>query len=159
MTIRRHPLTSSRATPGLRPDLELADRLERSAKACSAPAGGAAPLAALAERFYERLFARAPQVRPMFPADMTKQREKFAQMLEQVIANLRSADDLSGPLRELGARHVDYGAKPVHYQVVIEEMVGAMRDCGGAAFTAEDAEDWHLALRVISERMIGGPLP
>ncbi len=159
MSIRRHPLTPSNAAPGLKPDLELASRLEKSASACgplTGPGGGR-----LALRFYERLFAKAPAVRGMFPAEMTKQADKLGQTLEHVIAHLRSSDDLSKDLAELGQRHVGYGAKPEHYVVVIEELVGAMRDVGGQAFTAEDAEDWRLALRLISERMInhgGGPL-
>ncbi len=153
MTIRRHPLTPSVAAPGLKPDLELADRLAASSARCGPLTGR------LAERFYERLFARVPQIRGMFPVEMSKQREKIGQTLEQVIANLRSADDLSGPLRELGERHVGYGAKPEHYPIVIDEMVAAMAEVAGAAWTPEDSADWSLALRVISERMIGGPLP
>lgn len=157
MSIRRHPLTPSQAAPGLKPDLELAARLEKSAAACGplgGPGGGR-----LALRFCERLFEKVPAVRGMFPADMTKQADKLEQTLEHVIAHLRSSDDLSKDLKELGERHVGYGAKPAHYVVVIEELVGAMCDIGGASFTQEDADDWRLALRLISERMIGGPLP
>ena len=61
MTIRRHPLTPSVAAPGLKPDLELADRLAASSARCGPLTGR------LAERFYERLFARVPQIRGMFP--------------------------------------------------------------------------------------------
>jgi hemoglobin-like flavoprotein len=157
MAIRRHPLSPSTEAPGLRPDVELADRHERSAAVCgplTGPGGGK-----LAQRFYDRLFAKVPPVRSMFPADMTKQVDKLSQTLEHVIVNLRSADDLSKDLKELGARHVGYGAKPEHYLIVIEEVVGAMQDVGGAAFTQEDADDWRLALRLISERMIGERLP
>ena len=153
MSIHRHPLSSSGAALGLKPDLELAERLEKSAALCGPFSGR------LAERFYDRLFARVPAVRAMFPADMTKQREKLGQTLDHVIAHIRSADDLSKDLKELGDRHVGYGAKPEHYVVVIEELVATMAELGGAGFTSEDADDWKLALRVISERMIGGALP
>jgi hemoglobin-like flavoprotein len=153
MSIRRHPLTPSRSAPGLKPDLELAERLEKAAARCGPLSGR------VATRFYERLFTRVPQVRGIFPTDMAKQTEKIGQTLEYVIAHLRSADDLTGPLKELGERHVGYGAKPEHYLIVIEEMVGAMAEVAGAAWTDEDSADWSLALRVVSERMIGQPLP
>ncbi len=171
MSIRRHPLSPSTAAPGLRPDLELADRLAASAAHCgpftpasggtaaSGGTDGGAAAGRLARRFYERLFARVPAIRGMFSADLTKQSEKLSQTLEHVVLNMRNADGLTKDLKELGERHVGYGAKPEHYLVVIDELVGAMVDVGSPAFTAEDAADWRIALRIISERMIGGPLP
>lgn len=157
MSIRRHPLSPSGAAPGLKPDLELAERLERSIARCGPLDGPGA--GRLANRFYERLFQRAPSVRPLFPQEMSGQYEKLGQTLQHVLRHIRTPDDLSKDLKALGDRHVGYGARPEHYQVVIEELVHAMRDVAGEGFTAEDADDWRLALRVISERMVGGPLP
>jgi hemoglobin-like flavoprotein len=153
MIIRRHPLSPSSTAPGLKPDIELAERLQRSAGRCG-PLGGR-----LVERFYERLFQRAPALRPMFPADLGKQREKLGLTLERVVGHLRSPDDLSAELRALGQRHLEYGAKPEHYPVVIGELVGAMVDVGAGTFTEEDAADWSLALRIVAEHMLGEPLP
>jgi hemoglobin-like flavoprotein len=40
--------------------------------------------------------------------------------------SLRDLDAIVPKLRELGVRHVRYGARPEHYPVVGEALIGAM---------------------------------
>ena len=42
--------------------------------------------------FYARLFEIAPEVRPMFPADITAQRDKLLQMLTTAVSNLHQVE-------------------------------------------------------------------
>ncbi len=149
MTIRRHPLALTESGCTFPLDTDLAGRLEASAALCGPPAG------ALTTRFYERLFERAPQLRPMFPDDLSGQRDKFGAMLDFVIKHLQRPDELTRPLKELGDRHRGYGVRTEHYSLVVEELVGAMADVAGPAWTREDAADWALALRIVCERMLG----
>src|SRR5207253_10563140 len=72
----------------------------------------------LIEDFYARLFATAPAVRPLFPADMTRQRAMLLSALVLLRKSLRDLDRIVPTLRALGARHVAYGAQPEHYPVV-----------------------------------------
>jgi hemoglobin-like flavoprotein len=61
--------------------------------------------------FYERLFERAPHVRPLFAGtDMARQRSMLLAALVLLRKSLRDLDAIAPKLRELGARHVAYGA-------------------------------------------------
>ena len=160
MPIRRHPLTPDDHGRGFPLDADLAARLERAAgRAGIAPSAsresGGPPDGRLAHRFYERLFQRAPGVRPLFGHDLSKQEEKLAATLAAVIEHLRSPEALTTPLRELGERHRGYGALREHYPIVVEELVGAMADVAGDGWSDEDTEDWTVALQIVSERMLG----
>jgi nitric oxide dioxygenase len=107
---------------------------------------------ALAVAFYDRLFSLHPELREMFPKDMKAQRIKLTDSLKSVIEGLRSPEIMKGKLRELGARHVRYGARPQHYPIVCACLLEAMRRTSPAWSPAIEA-DWTRALRLISENM------
>lgn len=151
MTISRHPLYDDPRSLAPAPlDLGLVRRLEASFRGLA----GQADL--LAERFYERLFRRAPAVRTMFPENMTEQRKKLVETLAFVVQHLRSPDEVLPRLRSLGTAHVKYGARPEHYPIVCEELVAAMGEMGGASWDAEIERDWKNALHLVSAAMIAG---
>jgi len=66
--------------------------------------------------FYDRLFAVAPQVKAMFPADMTEQRKKLMVMLAAVVNGLGNLETVLPAASALARRHVNYGAKAEHYR-------------------------------------------
>jgi len=57
----------------------------------------------LASRFYEELFTAAPNLRPLFPGDLTSLQGHFEAALALVIRNLDEVRALRESLRELGA--------------------------------------------------------
>ena len=61
-----------------------------------------------AELFYGRLFEIAPQVRAMFPADMSDQRRKLMMTLMTVVNGLGNLDTILPAARALAKRHVGY---------------------------------------------------
>lgn len=63
---------------------------------------------------YEQLFAVKPELRALFPDDMTQQRAKLAAALQLVVENLRSPEHIITVLEELGNRHISYGASAEH---------------------------------------------
>ena len=78
-----------------------------------------APIAAQAgDMFYARLFEIAPEVRPMFPADITAQRDERIQMLTTAVTNLYQVEKIIPAVEDLGRRHVGYGVKDAHYHKV-----------------------------------------
>ena len=62
-----------------------------------------------AELFYGRLFVLDPSLRAMFKGDMKAQGNKLMQALATVVTNLDSTRTIVPVLKELGAKHVDYG--------------------------------------------------
>src|SRR6266702_2728818 len=83
-----------------------------------------APISAkAAELFYGRLFEIAPQVRAMFPDDMTEQRKKLMATLAIVVQGLNNLDTILPAAGALAKRHVSYGAEAAHYPVVGQALL------------------------------------
>ena len=72
---------------------------------------------ALMDSFYARLFDTAPTVKPLFAGtDLRRQKGMLLGALVLLRKSLRDLDAIVPKLRELGARHVSYGAQPAHYR-------------------------------------------
>src|SRR5438270_13638742 len=65
--------------------------------------------------FYDSLFAVAPQVKAMFPTDMTEQRKKLMATLAVVADGLSNLASSLPAASALAIRHVSYGPKPAHH--------------------------------------------
>jgi nitric oxide dioxygenase len=104
--------------------------------------------------FYDRLFEIAPQVKSMFPADMTEQRGKLIAMLAAVINGLGDLPSILPAASALAKRHVAYGAKPEHYPVVGAALLWTLEKGLGAAWTPEVAGAWTTAYGTLSGFMI-----
>ena len=110
----------------------------------------------LVERFYANLFAKHPQVRPMFPSEMAEQKKKLLASLVLVMQNLRKPENLADPLKKLGAKHVHYKTQPEHYPVVRDTLVGVMKDMAGSQWNDQLTSDWSGALDFIASVMLEG---
>ena len=110
---------------------------------------------ALAGRFYTELFAAAPQLRGLFPVDLTSLQGHFEAALALVIRNLEDMRTLEQPLRDLGAQHVRWGAKPEDYVLVREALIRAIRQ-SSPAWTDDLEADWRRAITAIAVPMLQG---
>jgi hemoglobin-like flavoprotein len=110
---------------------------------------------ALASRFYHELFTAAPALRPLFPSDMTSLQGHFEAALALVIRNLEDMSALHESLRDLGAQHVHWGAKPQDYFVVRDALVRAIRS-GSASWDEALEADWRKAITAIAVPMLQG---
>lgn len=108
------------------------------------------------ERFYGGLFQRFPDLRPLFPEDMTAQRRKLLDTLSTVIESLRAPDMVRARLRDLGHRHTGYGARVEHYPLICSCLLEAMRDVSGADWSEELEREWSRAFDLISRIMMDG---
>jgi methyl-accepting chemotaxis protein len=111
----------------------------------------------LMDVFYARLFAAAPAVRPLFAGtDLARQKTMLLGALVLLRKSLRNLDPIVPKLRELGARHVAYGARPEHYPLVGEVLIAAMAEIAGEAWRIEYARAWAAAYEVVAGAMIEG---
>jgi hemoglobin-like flavoprotein len=69
---------------------------------------------------------------------------------------LRNLDPIVPKLRELGARHVGYGARPEHYPVVGEALVAALVSIAGEHWTSEFESAWQGAFELVAATMLAG---
>jgi hemoglobin-like flavoprotein len=112
---------------------------------------------ALVDVFYARLFAAAPAVEPMFAAtDLRRQKSMLLATLVLLRKSLHNLDAIVPALRGLGARHVAYGARPEHYAVVSEVLIGSMAEVAGAAWLPEYERAWAAAFDVVAGVMLEG---
>ncbi|WP_407176017.1 globin family protein [Bradyrhizobium sp. STM 3562] len=104
--------------------------------------------------FYDRLFEVAPQVRAMFPGDMSEQRKKLMATLAVVVNGLSNLEAVLPAAAALAQRHVAYGAKPEHYPVVGSALLWTLEKGLGEAWTSDVAEAWSAAYGTLSAFMI-----
>jgi len=111
----------------------------------------------LMEEFYSRLFEAAPAVMPLFAGtDLPRQKTMLLGTLVLLRKSLRDLDSIVPKLRELGARHVAYGAEPEHYPVVGEVLIAAMATIAGPAWRSEHERAWGEAFAVVAGAMVDG---
>jgi methyl-accepting chemotaxis protein len=111
----------------------------------------------LVDEFYGRLFEAAPAVKPLFAhTDLRRQKAMLLGTLVLLRKSLRDLDAIVPRLRELGARHVAYGAKPEHYPVVGEVLIAAMATIAGDAWQAEHEQAWREAFAIVAGAMLEG---
>ena len=104
--------------------------------------------------FYDRLFEVAPQVKAMFPSDMTEQRKKLMATLAYVVNGLDKLESILPAASALATRHVSYGAKKEHYPVVGGALLWTLEKGLGDAWTPELADAWTTAYGTLSGFMI-----
>jgi methyl-accepting chemotaxis protein len=111
----------------------------------------------LMRRFYDRLFEVAPAVEPLFAnVDMDRQRKALLNMLIVLRESLHDLDDVVPDLEALGAKHAGWGAKPEHYPVVGEVLIGEMAALGGDQWKPEYTAAWQEAYQVVQDVMLAG---
>lgn len=113
-----------------------------------------ATLAALA--FYKRLFELAPQVRPLFRTDIVSQSAKLMEMISHAVSLTDRPECMEGDLRDLGARHLDYGTKDEHYEVVGRALLDMLAEILGDDFTPATKAAWTEFFEMISRKMLEG---
>jgi hemoglobin-like flavoprotein len=110
----------------------------------------------LTRRFYEILFERYPQLRPMFGTSLRKQEEMLTRALVAVMDHLEDGPWLGDTLRGLGARHVGYGVSDEMYAWVGDALLRALASVAGEAWTPRYEKAWADAYGAISSLMIEG---
>jgi hemoglobin-like flavoprotein len=104
--------------------------------------------------FYDRLFEVAPQVRVLFPDDISEQRRKLMATLAVVVRGLSDLPSILPAASALAKRHVGYGAVAEHYPVVGGALLWTLEKGLGDGWTPEVAEAWTAAYGTLSGYMI-----
>ena len=107
-----------------------------------------------ASMFYDRLFEIAPEVKPMFPADMKDQRKKLMATLAVVVNGLTQLETILPAASSLAKKHVSYGVKATHYTPVGAALLWTLEKGLGPAWTPPTAEAWTAAYTTLSGFMI-----
>jgi nitric oxide dioxygenase len=111
---------------------------------------------ALTKLFYGRLFELAPEVRILFKVSIEEQSRKLLEMLITAVDALDHFEELRPLLAELGRKHVTYGARPEHYDVLRVALLWALAQALEQEFDRDSRAAWDRMLRAISAAMLEG---
>lgn len=104
--------------------------------------------------FYQKLFALAPEVRPLFKPDISEQANKLVTILGYVVSKLKYMEDLLPEVQKLGARHTAYGTEPKHYEAVGHCLLETLKEGLGKDWTPEVQDAWITAYNTLKNVMI-----
>lgn len=113
-------------------------------------------LTSLGLRFYERLFSKYPQVRPLFHTPPEQQHKKLMASVGAIVTAVDNPDSLMPYLHAMGIRHLKYKTANAHYAAVAETLVAVLGEHLSAEgdWTVEMETAWKDALAVVSQVMI-----
>ncbi|GAA2722824.1 MULTISPECIES: globin domain-containing protein [Streptomyces] len=104
--------------------------------------------------FYAILFARYPEVRPMFPEGMDAQRDRLLRALLRIVDLVDDAESLVGFCGHLGRDHRKFGTLAAHFPAVGECLLDTLARYAGSAWTPEIAAAWTKAYGTVAQVMI-----
>ena len=104
--------------------------------------------------FYSKLFADHPELRPMFPENMTAQYKKLVDMLSIIVARVDKLDELATEISEMAHRHAGYGVRPLHYKWVGNALIWTLQQGFGKDWTEEMHAAWSSCYTELSEMMM-----
>ena len=93
-------------------------------------------------KYYARLFEIAPELRALFPADLSVQLRKLMDMLAALVQKLDRPHELVLALEALGAQHRDYGVAPAHFAPVGQALFETLAAELGPAFDDATRRAW-----------------
>ncbi|HEX6870989.1 MAG TPA: globin domain-containing protein [Micromonosporaceae bacterium] len=110
----------------------------------------------LAQYLYARLFLADPNVRELFPVQMTEQRSR---MLDALVAAVQTIDDperFDQVMRALGRDHRRFHVRPEHYPLLGSALLDALRRYAGEQWSIEYDQAWRDAYDMMTRKMLTG---
>lgn len=108
-------------------------------------------------RFYEILFERYPQAKPMFGRNRPQTQQRMLQeALVAVIDHLDDAQWLGATLGGLGRRHDGYGVTPEMYDWVGDALLATLAEIADDAWNPAIERAWADAYGAIRDLMLAG---
>lgn len=112
------------------------------------------PDAEVAEKFYDRLFEIAPELRSMFRSDMTGQGMRFMRTMRVIVQYLDEPESLRPYLRKLAEGHAAYGVKAKHFKPMGQALIWTMRQALGDEFPEGADDAWEAAYELLAYEMV-----
>jgi len=110
--------------------------------------------------FYEDLFTRAPELRPLFRDDLAGQGMRFMSTLAVIVDNLHKPEALAERYADLGRIHARLGVTAAQFPPMGEALIATIRNTLGDRFTADIEAAWRVAYADFSRELIeSGGIP
>ena len=103
---------------------------------------------------YELLFAKYPQVKPLFTYAPTKQPQIFAALIAAYINHIDNLPALSAVLDKTAHKHVATHVQPEYYPMVGNSLLQAVKEVLGQSATDEVVSAWQEAFFFLADILI-----
>ena len=104
--------------------------------------------------FYKRLFESAPYLKPMFSESIPVQSKKLMAMIGYVINRLDKLDTILEDIKQLARRHVKYGVRDEHYEIVGAALLWTLEQALANLFTNEVKQAWATCYNLLASAML-----
>lgn len=104
--------------------------------------------------FYKRLFETAPYLKPMFSESVPVQSKKLMAMITYVINRLDKLDTILDDIKQLAKRHVKYGVRDEHYEIVGSALLWTLEQALANLWTPEVKQAWITCYSLLSSAML-----
>jgi NAD(P)H-flavin reductase/hemoglobin-like flavoprotein len=104
--------------------------------------------------FYSHLFLSHPELRSMFPIQMSGQRDKLVTALGAVVSNVDELESVVPLLEQLGRDHRRFSVVTKHYDAVGASLLATLKKFHGPRWTPELADTWAQAYGVVAKVMV-----
>jgi len=104
--------------------------------------------------FYSHLFLSHPEVRSMFPIQMSGQRDKLVAALGAVVSGVDEIDKVIPVLEQLGRDHRRFAVVIEHYTAVGASLLATLKKFLGASWTPDLADTWAQAYGLVAKVMV-----
>ena len=113
-----------------------------------------APIAdTAADLFYGRLFELDPNLKSLFPEDLSEQKKKLMQTLAVCVNGLTDLGEIVPAVQALGKRHADYKVEEQHYETVGAALLWTLEQGLGEKFTPDIRDAWVEVYTILSTTM------
>jgi len=106
---------------------------------------------------YQRIFELAPEARALFSDDIRPQARRTIAAVKTAVDGLDDLDRITPGLVRLGARHVHYGVRPEHFDVVGAALMWTL-DQGIGPLHPATREAWSEVWELVAGAMLLGLL-
>jgi NAD(P)H-flavin reductase/hemoglobin-like flavoprotein len=104
--------------------------------------------------FYSHLFLSHPELRSMFPIQMSGQRDKLVAALGAVVSNVDKLDNVVPLLEQLGRDHRRFSVVAENYDAVGASLLATLKHFVGTSWLPELADTWAQAYGLVAKVMV-----
>ena len=104
--------------------------------------------------FYSHLFVSHPELRAMFPIQMSGQRDKLVAALGAMVSNADGVEMSAPFIEQLGRDHRRFSVVTEHYMAVGASLMATLKRFLGPAWDADLADTWAQAYGLIAKIMV-----
>lgn len=104
--------------------------------------------------FYGKLFALAPDLRPLFEQNVEVQNKKLILAVTVIVSKLNKLENLEQEMHWLGRMHRGFDLQALHFELFSKSFLEMLRVISRDLWDEATEEAWQELLEIISQAML-----